>query len=260
MKRFSRREFLKLSGASVAAGMLGIRAPRLLMGEAEDAALRVFWHGRRDQAQIALSYDDCHWVSELQNLEEMLRERSDLKVTFFPTGEALLKTHKKDAGIWQRFIEAGHEIGSHTFDHVNPDVRSTKELLEDYAKWLAALYQVTESKPPVRFARPPYGSSSPSYREMCAARGLISTMWSASWGGELSLTRKNIEAVEYGDVVLMHIGYQDVSVNSPVAFSLLKKLGIRSVTMSDLYFAMLNERVDAGSCGSISYGGQNCPE
>ncbi len=260
MGKYTRRDFLKLSGASITAGILGIRAPSLLVDRKQEADFQIFSHGRRDQAQIALSYDDCHLVTKLQSLEKLLRKHPKFRVTFFPTGEALLKTETKDSGIWQRFVEAGHEIGSHTFDHVNPDVRSTQNLLADHAKWLAALYQVTESRPKVRFARPPYGSDSLSYREMCAERGLILTLWSASLGGKLELAQKNIDAVENGDVVLMHISTQDVEVNSPVIFSALEEREIRAVTMSELYFASVHEKIGAGNCASPSFYGKNCPE
>ena len=260
IKNLSRRDFLKFGGATLLAGALGVYAPRVLADETEDVAYQVFEHGRRDQAQVALSYDDCHLVKKLQNLEELLRDYPEIKVTFFPTGEALLQTDKKDAGIWQRFLEAGHEIGTHTFDHVNPDVRSTENLLEDYAKWTAALYHVIESRPTVRFGRPPYGSSSPAYREMCRQRGLVTTMWSASWGGELKLAKKNMETVENGDVILMHTSTQDVDVNSPVAFELLKTRGLRTVTMSELYLASLAEEIGAGNCGIPAYRSQTCPE
>ena len=259
-KHFSRRDFLKLSGATFAAGMLGIYAPRVLAAGTGDVNFQVFKHGRRDQAQIALSYDDCQLVKKLQSLEIMLREQPDVKVTFFPTGEALLRTNEKDAGIWQRFLKAGHEIGSHTFDHGNPGIRSAQNLLEDYAKWLAALYQVTESRPTVRFARPPFGNLSPSYQKMCVERGLVAAMWSASWGGELELTKKNIEMADNGDVVLMHISSQDVDTNTPYVLSFLKERGLRSVTMSELYFASVRENIGAGSCGSLAYSGQVCPE
>jgi len=260
LKHLSRRDFLKLGGATLAAGMLGVYTPRVLADETEDANYQVFEHGRRDQAQVALSYDDCHLVKKLQSLEELLRAYPEIRVTFFPTGEALLKTSEKDAGIWQRFLEAGHEIGTHTFDHVNPDVRSTKNLLEDYAKWLAALDHVTESRPTIRFGRPPYGSTSPAYREMCKQRGLVTTMWSASWGGELALAQKNMEAVENGDVILLHTSSQDVDINSPVAFELLKTRGLRAVTMSELYLASLVEAIGAGSCNAPAYHSQTCPE
>ena len=260
MSFFSRRDFLKLSSASLAAGMLGLYAPSVLAGDVEDVSFQVFKHGRRDQAQIALSYDDCHLVTKLQILENTLREHPEVKVTFFPTGEALLRTNDKDAGIWQRFLEGEHEIGSHTFDHLNPGIRSTRNLLEDYAKWLATLYQVTESRPPIRFARPPFGNLSPSYQNMCAERGLVATMWSASWGGELALAKKNIEVVENGDIVLMHTNSQDVSVNTPFGLSLLAARNIRAVTMSELYFASLREGIGAGSCGATSYHAQNCPD
>ena len=259
-KHFTRRDFLKLGGASLAVGMLGVYAPRVFAYEAEDASFQVFKHGRRDQAQIALSFDDCHLVKKLQGLENLLRKHPGVKVTFFPTGEALLNTDRKDSGIWQRFVAQGHEIGSHTFDHVNPGVRSTENLLEDYAKWIAALYQVTESKPPVRFARPPFGALSPSYQEMCMERGLVAAMWSANWGGELALAQKNIEAAENGDIALLHTRLLEIEENTPFALSVLATHGIRAVTMSELYFASIQEGIGAKSCGAISYRGQNCPE
>ena len=259
-KHFTRRDFLKLSGASLVAGILGVHAPRVFAGGGQDANFQVFRYGRRDQAKIALSYDDCHLVKRLQALEEILREYPEVKVTFFPTGEALLKTNDKDAGIWQRFVEQGHEIGSHTFNHVNPGIRSTQNLLADYAKWIAALYQVTESKPPVRFARPPYGNLSPSYQKMCVEYGLVATMWSASWGGELDLAQKNIEAVEFGDIVLFHIGWQDVDTNTPFALSLLEERSVRAVTMSELYFASVRGEIGAGRCDALAFGGDSCPD
>ena len=259
-KHFSRRDFLKLSSASFAAGLLGVYTPGVLARETEPESFQAFFHGRRDQARVALSYDDCHLVHILQDLEKLLRDYPEVRVTFFPTGEALLTTNDKDAGIWQRFLEGGHEIGSHTFDHVNPDVRSTENLLEDQAKWVGALHQVTESRPPVRFARPPYGSSSPTYGRMCASKGLVSTMWSASWGGELELARKNMEAVENGDVILMHTSTQDVETNTPVGLDLLAERGIRAVTLSELYFATVKETIGAGSCDTASYHSQSCPE
>ncbi len=259
MSELSRRDFLKLGGATFAAGMLGMYAPRVLAAGA-DADFRMFKHGRRDQARVALSYDDCHLVKKLQNLETMLSAHPEVRITFFPTGEALLRTNEKDAGIWQRFLDAGHEIGTHTFDHVNPGIRSTKNLVEDYAKWFAAVEQVTEKTPFVRFARPPYGNLSPSYREMCVECGLVAAMWSASWGGELSLAQKNIDQAENGDVVLMHISSQDVNTNTPYILSFLSERKLSSVTMSALYFSAMKADFGAGSCAAWSYLGQNCPE
>ena len=260
-KHLTRRDFLKLGSASLAAGMLGAYAPTIFAeNQRKDVPFQVIRHGRRDQAKIALSFDDCYLVKKLQALEKLLRENPEVKVTFFPTGEALLQTHQKDAGIWQRFIEGGHEIGSHTFDHGNPGVRSTQNLLEDYAKWLAALYQVTESKPSVRFARPPFGALSPSYKEMCATRGLVATMWSSNWGGEFALAKKNIEAAEKGDIALLHTRLEEIEENTPFAISVLKERNIQAVTMSELYFSSVNESIGAGSCDTVSYFGQSCPD
>ena len=204
-KHFTRRDFLKLSSASIAAGMLELHAPRVFADKGQDVNFQVFHHGRRDQAKIVLSYDDCHLVKKLQALEKILREYPEAKITLFPTGEALLKTNDKDTGIWQRFVENGHEIGSHTFDHGNPGTRSAKDLINDYAKWLAALYQVTESRPTVRFARPPFGSLSPSYQKMCTEYGLIAAMWSTNWGRDLTVVqKKNRDARKWRCCVAAH--------------------------------------------------------
>jgi len=91
-------------------------------------------------------------------------------------------------------------------------------------------------------------------------RGLVSTMWSASWGGELELAKKNIEAVENGDVILMHTSTQDVGTNAPVGLDLLRDRGILAVTLSELYFASVKEQIGAGSCDAPSYHAQSCPE
>ncbi|MBT3321453.1 MAG: polysaccharide deacetylase family protein [Anaerolineae bacterium] len=260
LKDITRRDFLKISGASIAAGILNIRTPQILEDRRQDLNFQAFRHGRRDQAKIALSFDDCHLVTKLQDLEKLLRNHAKVKVTFFPTGEALLNTERKDSGIWQRFIEAGHEIGSHTFDHVNPGIRSTQNLVADYSKWLSALYQVTESKPTIRFARPPFGALSPSYQEMCIEYGLVAAMWSANWGGEIALAQKNIEEAENGDIALLHTRLLEIEENTPFALSILEERGIRAVTMSELYLSSVQERIGAGSCSSLTFADASCPE
>ena len=69
-----------------------------------------------------------------------------------------------------------------------------------------------------------------------------------------------MEAVENGDVILMHTSTQDVETNTPVGLDLLAERGIRAVTLSELYFATVKETIGAGSCDTASYHSQSCPE
>ena len=66
-------------------------------------------------------------------------------------------------------MEKGHEIGYHTFDHVNLGVMSPATALMDYDKWYAALTQVLGTEYNVRFVRPPYDII--SYTIGCALSG-----------------------------------------------------------------------------------------
>ncbi|NOY97671.1 MAG: polysaccharide deacetylase family protein [Chloroflexi bacterium] len=259
-RHLNRRDFLKVAGAALAAGLAGVYAPAVLA--ADDDHPPEFWHGRRDVPAIALTYDDCYLVKKLQSLERTLANYPEAKITFFPVGEALLSTDAKDPGIWRRFHQKGYEIGCHSFDHTNPGVRSVRGMIEDYDKWLAAYTQVVGETPTVRFARPPFGSLSASFRQMCAARNLVVAMWSASWGGPLDQAQKHMNDVRNGDIVLMHISTQDVEENTDAALPFLAARGLRAVTMSDLYFGTLKEELGAGNCTAPAYPYRTraCPE
>src|SRR5512143_2040472 len=116
MKNFSRRDFLKLGGAALLAASL----PSLEFVQAESPKpAPLIYHGSARQRYVALTYDDCYLLQRLQELETLLDQFPEFKITLFPVGVAIQNLQRQDSSIWNRFYDKGHEIGYHSWDHKN---------------------------------------------------------------------------------------------------------------------------------------------
>jgi len=244
MTSISRRDFLKLSG-------LSLLSTAFLPFETAPTTYQeqpIIYQGSPHYNRVALTYDDCYLASMMRRLEDILENHPDVRITLFPVGEALISNQEKEPGIWKRFYKKGHEIGYHSFDHTNPQVVSPDKVVVDFDRWLAALRDVLGEEPLVRFARPPFGNTSPSFLYMCAERGLVPTMWSTGWGGETEDVVKHIvPRVRNGDIVLVHTRIEDMDTTEQ-ALPELAKRSIQPVTLSRLYMDWLKEQNESQGC------------
>ena len=128
------------------------------------------WSGPASERKISLTFDDgpvpgiTDWV-----LKEL--EKRGLKATFFMVGDNV----RKYPALAQSVLEAGHQLGNHTYLHLSGWKTSTQNYLVDVASCDAILADTVGETP--RFFRPPYGWMSPGQ-----AKGLVSAkkivMWS----------------------------------------------------------------------------------
>jgi peptidoglycan/xylan/chitin deacetylase (PgdA/CDA1 family) len=244
MQIFTRRDFLKISGLSLLSTAFLPFEPATT-GFVEQP---VFYQGSKFFKRVALTYDDCYLVTMLHRLEDILDRNPEVRITLFPVGEALLNNENKDPGVWKRFYKNGHEIGYHSFDHTNPQVMSAEKVLADFDLWMDALREVLDQEPVIRFARPPFGNTSPSFLEMCAQRGVVPTMWSTGWGGPTeSVVNYTVPKIQRGDVVLLHTRIEDMD-TSEKALPELAERDIQPVTMSRLYLDWLKELNETKGC------------
>lgn len=249
MKTISRRDFLKLGSLSLlSAGLLDFE-PALAKYQTQPVIYKGSVHFNR----VALTYDDCYLVTMLHRLEKILEQHPQVHITLFPVGKALLNNEQKDPGIWKRFQKSGHEIGYHSFDHINPQVVSSENVVADYDRWLDALREVLAEEPVVHFARPPFGNTSPSFLDMCAQRGLVPTMWSTGWGGATeSVVNYTVPKIQPGDIVLLHTRIEDMDTTEE-ALPELAQRGIQAVTMSQLYLDWLKAQNESQGCYADPY-------
>jgi peptidoglycan-N-acetylglucosamine deacetylase len=245
MTNISRRDFLKLSGVA----LLGISAGKFIPSQADEPYFTapLIWNGSRKFKRMAFTYDDCYLLNKMRDLEVLLNEYPEFKVTFFPVGEKLLNLEDQDAGIWKRLVNKGHEVGYHTFDHVNLGVMTPATALMDYDKWYAALTQVLGREYSVRFVRPPYDIISYTLDILCQERGLVAAMFSLGGGGEPDIVTRAIQKGKNGDIVQMHIRTQDYN-SSLQVYPWLRENKWELVTMSTLYDDYLREQVNPDDC------------
>ena len=244
MTIITRRDFLKFSG-------LSLLSTAFLPFEHASSTYQeqpIIYQGSVHYNHIALTYDDCYLVTMMQRLEDILEGHPDVHITLFPVGEALLSNQGKDPGIWKRFVDKGHEIGYHSFDHTNPQVVSPENVVADFDRWLEALREVLGDEPVVRFARPPFGNTSSSFLYMCTQRGVVPTMWSTGWGGPTeSVVNYTVPKIQQGDIVLLHTRPEDMETTAD-ALPELTERGIQPVTLSRLYLDWLKEQNESRGC------------
>ena len=102
------------------------------------------WRIDTDEKILYFTFDDGpHPEATSFVLEEL--KKFNAKATFFCIG----KNVKENFSVYERIIAEGHQVGSHTFNHLNGWKTNDKIYIEDIAK--AA--KIIDSK----LFRPPYG-------------------------------------------------------------------------------------------------------
>ncbi len=186
----TRRRFLRgagLVGAGMAVGVAGFaevahiaeRKLPLLPGAASGTVgdrstgggrgqLRVTWEVRTDAKLIALTFDDGP-RPEWTNLVLETLELYETPATFFLVGRRVLKYPYVLRGRMDR-----HDVGNHTWDHLDLARRSQTEAYDDLKQAHDAIIEITGKtprlfRPPVRPLRRQFGSRrGPARLRACA--------------------------------------------------------------------------------------------
>ena len=248
----SRRDFLKLGGAAFLATAFG---NLYQVGADSNLPLPLpIYHGSRLYPRLAMTFDDCWHPEVLEQLSEMVGPYPGFHFTFFAIGDAILIDETLHPGVWKQLYEKGHEIGYHTFHHVDPIVMSPKDLIADFDHWLNTLHQVLGFQPEVHFARPPYDDITPSFQTLCQERRLVATLYSIGYEApNIDQGLNNAARSQNGDIVQMHT-YEDpvnnrldVSITAMILPFLAGK-GFQLVTMTELYNDLLREQNSSSGC------------
>ncbi|MBQ9151935.1 MAG: polysaccharide deacetylase family protein [Clostridia bacterium] len=196
----------------------------------------IVYHSRKnDRMEIALSFDDGPHPRLTPLILDILREY-DVKATFFMVGENV----KYYPNAARAVVEAGHELGNHTFSHRRFSRMSEHEMLDEIASCEEAISSVSET--PVHFIRPPEGQMNDVMRRVIGTLDYRIILWDVDtrdWAHTPpdEIARHILDTVQAGDIILMHdfIGYDSPT---PEALRLvipeLLSRGYRFVTVGEL--------------------------
>lgn len=179
------------------------------------------WHGSRKDKTVYITFDDGpDPVVTRFVLQEL--EKHQFKATFFCTGDGV----QRHPDVYREILESGHQVGNHTFRHLNSWQTATSRYLNDIDK----ASELIDSK----LFRPPYGRITPRISTLLRAQGYKIVLWDLL-SGDFDHKRtaasclKNLKKnTRNGSVIVFHDSekaFEKLHVILPAYFEFLKEKG-----------------------------------
>jgi peptidoglycan-N-acetylglucosamine deacetylase len=195
----------------------------------------VIWAGSKDKKNIALTFDDGPNSKYTPQILKILAQ-NDIHATFFLIGQ---HAHRYPELVKQIKL-AGHEIGNHTYSHVQlTKVPSTRIKLE-VEKTRDIVFNITGKN--TYLFRPPWGIFDNRSLAELAMRKFDAVLWSVDsrdWSRPgVNMIKKNVlSTVRNGSIVLCHDDHDQIVAALPDIIKSLKEQGYQFVTVPELMAA-----------------------
>ena len=201
--------------------------------KAVEAGYTVF-HGDREQHRVALTVDDCYNIDHVPAVIDLCREYN-VPVTFFVIGKAL---KVKDREVWQSALDAGCEIGNHTFSHARLPDLNRDGIISQLTRTQSRLDEVLGWHYAMQVMRPPYGrlSADPSHKsDLWVVEALEDAGYvhAVRWDVSQTDPGRALRDVQCGSILLYHANPQDIRCLTRLIPNLVEA-GYECVTVSEL--------------------------
>lgn len=192
---------LSLAVLGIAAG-IGLTLSAVLPGSELFGA--VYSEGKTTQKVVALTFDDGPYPPYTNQILDILQE-NQIQATFFLIG----RNAEKHPDLVRRISMEGHQIGNHTYNHVDLLKANYNTVVEEVDKTGRVIAAITGKTP--QAVRPPHGFRDPAVLKVMAERGLKVVEWSVmskDWTnpGTDVIVKRTLAKVQNGSVILLHDG------------------------------------------------------
>ena len=198
----------------------------------QKAFSKVLFHPDLQQKpMIALTFDDGPKAGVTDWLLDELEKRN-VKVTFFLIGsQADIPENRETI---RRMAEDGHQIGCHTYHHVQMTTLSENQQKQEILQWYQAVSSIIGD---FSYAvRPPYGCVN---NAVCRSLNVPVILWSVDtedWTGKSAgeIADYVISEAKDGDIILLHDIFEESVQGAVMALDDLMRRGYTFVTVNDL--------------------------
>lgn len=200
--------------------------------------LNIVRNGDENQKIIALTFDDGPHPRFTPQILDLLKEY-DAKGTFFVLGKHV----KLYPEVVERIKSEGHEVGNHTFTHIDVSKSSYWKIKKEFEDTQNVIYNVTGSKPNI--FRPPFGFINNAALHIVQESGSRIILWSPNqdpndWRspGEDYIVKHVLSNIGNGNIILLHDYIPEKDSHTVKALKRilpeLTKEGYRFVTINEL--------------------------
>ena len=163
------------------------------------------WAIPNSERKIYLTFDDgptpviTDWV-----LDQL--KKYDACATFFCIG----KNIQEQPAIFKRILAEGHQVGNHTYNHLNGWKTTTNKYIENLVACQDSISKWTTLVNHATLFRPPYGKIKRSQAKLIKAKGYKIIMWDVlSADFDLTITAENclnnvISNIKPGSIIVFH--------------------------------------------------------
>ncbi len=207
-----------------------------IMNDYEDIIIK---KGNDQDKVVALTFDDGPDKDFTPQVLDILK-KNDVKATFFVVGENV----GWNPEILKREYEEGHEIGNHTFTHINVSKRGYDDIYKEIDETQQAVKKIIGVEP--KLFRPPYRAISKEMCNIVKKKDMNIVLWSnldpRDWSnpGVYYIVDTITSKVQNVTIILLHDYNNLRNTKSQTIQALeivipkLKEMGYRFVTISEL--------------------------
>ena len=190
-------------------------------------------HGDREVNQVAITIDDW-WEPALIPEFMAVAEKYGVKFTCYPSG---CNIKVEDGELWRSLLDAGHEIGSHGYQHASMKTFNAERFKKEYTKFEKALDEALGYHYEFLTVRLPYGQSEGTTgggktgRALHAAGFDHAVFWDYD---KVNSVENAVKKIQNGSIVLIHANRHDLKYLEQLLEALSDK-GFEYVTISQMF-------------------------
>lgn len=189
-------------------------------------------HGVPSQMDVALTFDDSPLPQTTNEILDILH-RENVKATFFCIGKQV----EKYPELANRIMDEGHQLGNHSYNHVNLALLWPEQALAEWQACSSAIRKITGLE--VAIARPPGGNYTADVIQACANSGMSMIFWTVnpsdfSRTSADAVVRKTIPETGPGGIIMLHDGHETTAEALPRIIHELRSRGYRFVTIDQM--------------------------
>ncbi|MFW5896779.1 MAG: polysaccharide deacetylase family protein [Bacillota bacterium] len=160
---------------------------------------------RTSEKLVSFTFDDGPSPEYTPAILDVLRTY-DVQASFFVVGKYV----RRYPNIVKRMYSEGHDVGNHTFDHVNAPTTPAASLSSQILSTNIEIMKIIGEHP--QYVRPPRGMYDARFRRLAELMGMNLVLWSISsqdWRGSTTpekMKTRIVNRVRPGDILLFHDG------------------------------------------------------